>query len=169
MKKSITKLTLISTIALIGIGTAACSNSDDSSKTASSHKVAKKKAPEFHKIGDTVKVGKVTYTLKSVTTTDYRNEFADSKPKNVIKVVYHVKNGTKKDLSIGMDLDVYGPTNDKLKEYPIEDSTLDAIAAGKSATVTTGYGTNKLGKFELQFKPLTDFDAKAAKFKVNVK
>ena len=124
-------------------------------------------APQF-KVGDTVKVGKVEYTLKSVTTTSYRNEFADEKPKNVIKVVYHVKNDGKKDLPIGTDLDAYGPDNSKLKDYPIEDSTFDSVAPGKEADVTTGFGTKKLGSFELQFAPLVSTE-KAAKFKVTVK
>ncbi|MEB3364954.1 hypothetical protein SDC49_20170 [Lactobacillus sp. R2/2] len=36
------------------------------------------------------------YTLKSAAKTSERNEFEDSKPKHVIKIVYHVKNDSKK-------------------------------------------------------------------------
>ena len=110
----------------------------------------------------------VVYTLKSVQKTDERNEFADTKPQNVIKVVYHVKNCGKEDLSIGTDLSVYGPDNSKLKSYPINGQTLDAIAPGKESDVITGFGTDKLGDFELQFRPLVSIN-KAAKFKINVK
>lgn len=166
--KHFSKLALATGAIVLSLGLSACSS--DSSSSSNSSKVAKKKAaPKFYKVGDTAKVGKVSYTLKSVETTTDRNEFEDSKPKNVIKVVYHVKNGSDDDLSIGADLNAYGPDNNKLKEYPISDSTLDSIAAGKEADVTTGFGTNKLGKFELQFSPIASFDSKTAKFKVDVK
>ena len=165
------KVALIGGIALISIGLTACSSENNDTQggtkvTKSSHSTKPK--IKYYKIGDTVKVGKVEYTLKSVTTTSYRNEFADEKPRNVIKVVYHVKNDGKKDLAIGTDLDAYGPDNSKLKDYPIEDSTFDSIAPGKEADVTTGFGTKELGKFELQFAPLISTE-KAAKFKVTVK
>lgn len=153
----------------MGTGLTACSNSSQDETATKTNVSKKKKISEFHKIGETVKVGKVTYTLKSVKTTKERNQFADSKPKHVIKVTYHVKNNSKDDLSIGTDLDVYGPNNQKLKEYPLNDQTFDSIAAGKEAKVVTGFGTNKLGKFELHFEPLASFDAKAEKYKVNIK
>lgn len=152
-------------ILVFAIGGAMGSSSNGGTKENSSSSTAKK--PNFYKVGDTVKVGKATYTLKSVETTDERNEFADDKPANVIKVVYHVKNNSDEDLPIGTDLEAYGPDNNKLKSYPINDTTLDSIAAGKEADVTTGFGTDKLGNIELQFSPLVSTD-KAAKFKVNV-
>lgn len=152
-------------ILAFAIGGAMGSNSNGGTKENPSSSTAKK--PNFYKVGDTVKVGKATYTLKSVETTNERNEFADDNPANVIKVVYHVKNNSDEDLPIGTDLEAYGPDNNKLKSYPINDTTLDSIAAGKEADVTTGFGTNKLGNIELQFSPLVSTD-KAAKFKVNV-
>ena len=161
-----------SALALLSIGTSACgseSSKDTASSSSSSSKVTKKKTIEFYKIGDTVKVGKVTYTLKSIKTTTYRNEFADEKPKYVIEVTYHVKNNSKdEDLPVGTDLNVYSPTNTKLKIYPIQNTTVDSIAPGKEADVTTGFGTNKLGQFELHFEPLASFDTKPAKFKATV-
>lgn len=165
------KVALIGAVFLAGVGLSACSNSNNDTQggtkvTKSSHN--SKPKIKYYKVGDTVKVGKVEYTLKSVTTTSYRNEFADEKPKNVIKVVYHVKNDGKQDLTIGTDLNAYGPDNSKLKDYPIEDSTFDSVAPGKEADVTTGFGTKKLGSFELQFAPLVSTE-KAAKFKVTVK
>lgn len=154
---------------VLGIGSTMGENGSTNNSSSSTNSTTKKESkPSFDKIGDTVKAGKVEYILKSVTKTSERNEFADDKPKNVIKVVYHVKNNDKKNLPIGTDLNVYGPDNSKLKVYPIKNSTFDAVAAGKEADVTTGFGTNKMGQFELQFAPLISTE-KPAKFRVTVK
>ncbi|MDF7683365.1 hypothetical protein PT287_07605 [Lactobacillus sp. ESL0679] len=170
MKK---KIFILATALLAATSLTACSsnNNDTQGGTKVSKSAQKKAQPKinYYKIGDTVKVGKVEYTLKSAKAVSERNEFADTKPKNVIKIVYHVKNDSKKDLPIGTDLNVYGPSNTKLKNYPINNNTLDSVAAGKEANVTTGFGTKKLGTFELQFKSLVDFESKAAKFKVTIK
>lgn len=136
-------------------------------KTTAKAKKSSAKKTQFYKVGDTVKVGDVVYTLKSVEKTDERNEMNDKQFKNVLKVVYHVKNEGSDELPIGTDLDVYGPDNNKLDTYPINDTTVNSVAAGKEADVTTGFGTDKLGDFELQFKPLVSVN-KAAKFKVNI-
>lgn len=163
MNKAIT----IGAAVMMSLSLAACGNTSSTSST--SHTTSSQKAaPKYYKVGDSVKVGKVTYTLKSVEVTNERNEFEDNQPKNVIKVVYHVKNNSDKDLPIGTDLDAYGPDNTKLKSYPVDDTTLDAIAPGKEADVTTGFGTDKLGTFELQFSPFASTD-KPAKFRVKVK
>ena len=151
---------------LISLSLAACgskNNSNSNNRTTST-----KVSPKYHKLGDTVKVGKVTYTLKSVEVTKERNEFEDNQPKYVIKVIYHVKNNSDKELPIGADLNAYGPNNNKLKSYPVNDTTLDSIAAGKEADVTTGFGSDKLGAFELQFSPLVSTE-KPVKFRVKVK
>lgn len=163
MNKAIT----IGTAIMMSLSLAACGSSKNntSSNNATS---SKKVAPKYHKVGDTVKVGKVTYTLKSVEVTNERNEFEDNQPKYVIKVIYHVKNNSDKELPIGADLDAYGPNNNKLKSYPVNDTTLDSIAAGKEADVTTGFGSDKLGTFELQFSPLVSTE-KPVKFRVKVK
>lgn len=136
-------------------------------KTTAKAKKSSTKTPKFYKVGDTVKVGDVVYTLKSVEKTDERNEMNDKQFKNVLKVVYHVKNEGSDELPIGADLDVYGPDNNKLDTYPINGTTINSVAAGKEADVTTGFGTDNLGDFELQFKPLVSVN-KAAKFKVNI-
>lgn len=161
-------------IAVLGAASAivlfatACSTDNTGNGGTKVEKSSKKKSEvKYYKLGETVKVGDVEYTLKSVEKTDERNEFEDSKPANVIKVVYHVKNDGKQDLPIGADLDAYGPDNNKLKSYPVSDTTVDSIAPGKEADVTTGFGTDKMGDFELQFKPLVSIE-KSAKYKVNV-
>lgn len=161
------KIIIVGAAALMSVSLVACGNSK-SNTSSNSATSSKKVAPKYYKVGDTVKVGKVTYTLKSVEVTSERNEFADDQPKNVIKVVYHVKNNDDKDLPIGADLNVYGPDNSKLKTYPIDNTTVDAIAPGKEADVTTGFGADKLGTFELQFSPLVSTE-KPVKFRVKVK
>lgn len=159
---------IVAVIAIFIIGGALGGGSDDNGGTKVSDKSSssKKSSTKYYKIGDSVKVGDVIYTLKSVEKTDERNEFEDEQPANVLKVVYHVKNESDDDLAIGTDLDVYGPDNNKLETYAIE-NTLDSIAPGKEADVTAGFGTNKLGEFELQFAPMVSTE-KAAKFKVDV-
>lgn len=141
---------------------------NNKASTTKRQTTAKKATPKYYKVGDTVKVGKVTYTLKSVELTEERNEFEDSQPKYVVKVIYHVKNNSDKDIPIGTDMTAYGPNNNKLKSYPVSDITLDSVAAGKEADVTDGFGTDKLGTFELQFAPTISIE-KPAKFKVKVK
>ncbi|MCI6883008.1 MAG: DUF4352 domain-containing protein [Lactobacillus johnsonii] len=165
-KRIIAALGAVSAIALFATACSTDNTGNGGTKVEKSSS-SKKSEVKYYKLGETVKVGDVEYTLKSVEKTDERNEFEDSKPANVIKVVYHVKNDGKEDLPIGTDLDAYGPENNKLKSYPISNTTVDSIAPGKESDVTTGFGTDKLGDFELQFRPLASFD-KSAKFKVNV-
>ena len=165
-KRIIAALGAVSAIALFATACSTDNTGNGGTKVEKSSS-SKKSEVKYYKLGETVKVGDVEYTLKSVEKTDERNEFEDSKPANVIKVVYHVKYDGKEDLPIGTDLDAYGPENNKLKSYPISNTTVDSIAPGKESDVTTGFGTDKLGDFELQFRPLASFD-KSAKFKVNV-
>ena len=165
-KRIIAALGAVSAIALFATACSTDNTGNGGTKVEKSSS-SKKSEVKYYKLGETVKVGDVEYTLKSVEKTDERNVFEDSKPANVIKVVYHVKNDGKEDLPIGTDLDAYGPENNKLKSYPISNTTVDSIAPGKESDVTTGFGTDKLGDFELQFRPLASFD-KSAKFKVNV-
>lgn len=157
-------------VILVGcVGTSMGSDKENGGEKVGSTKTKQttEKKTKYYKVGDIVKVGDVTYTLKSVTTTKERNQYADKKPKYVIKVVYHVKNGTDDSLAIGTDEDVYGPDNNKLDSYPINGTTLDSIAAGKEKDVIEGYGANKLGTFEIHFKPLVSLE-KEAIYKVKV-
>lgn len=156
-------------IVVIIVGASAMGGGDDNGGTkVNSTSSSKKETPKFYKLGDTVKVGDITYTLNSVETTSERNEFEDSKPKNVIVVKYHVKNNSEDELPVGADLDVYDSSNDKADSYPVDGETMDAVAAGKEMDVTQGFGVKKLGKVELQFSPLVSTE-KAAKFQVEVK
>lgn len=121
----------------------------------------------YHKVGESAKVDGVTYTLKSVELTDERNEFEDKQPKYVVKVIYHIKNETGDEITIGNDSDVYDPDDTKLEEYAIDGTGLDSLADGKEADVTVGYSADKLGTFELQFCPIDD-DAEPVKFTAEV-
>lgn len=121
----------------------------------------------YHKVGESAKVDGVTYTLKSVEVSDDRNSLESTQPKYVIKVVYHVKNDTDDELSIGGDLDMYDPGDNKLDTYPISGTTSDTVAVGKEADVITGFSADKLGTFELQFCPSSD-DAEPVKFTADV-
>lgn len=143
------------------------SDSNGGKQENSSTKSTTKK-PDFYKVGDTVTVGDVTYTLNSVQAVSERNEFEDENPKYVIKVTCHVKNNFDKDLPIGTDLDAYGYDNKKLNTYPVNNITLDSIASGKEADVVAGFGADSLNEIELQFKPFISTH-KAAKFKVAAK
>ncbi|WP_208422146.1 DUF4352 domain-containing protein [Latilactobacillus fragifolii] len=156
---------LVVIVVAIG-GSALGGNKNNGGKQVSSNSSNKEASSKMYKLGDTVKVGDATYTLKSVEKTDERNEMADKQPANVIKVVYHVKNDGKEDLPVGTDLNVYGPDNNKLDTYALE-NTMDSVAAGKEMDVTAAYGTDKLGKFELQFAPLISIK-QAAKYSVEV-
>ncbi|MDT3394685.1 MAG: DUF4352 domain-containing protein [Bacillota bacterium] len=154
-------------VIVVAVGASMGGNKDNGGKKVSStSSSSKKESSTLYKVGDTVKVGDVTYTLNSVEKTDERNQFDDTNPANVIKIVYHVKNNGKEDLPVGTDLSVYGPDNNKLKTYALE-NTMDAVAAGKEMDVTAAYGTDKMGKFELQFAPLVSIK-KAAKYQVEV-
>ena len=157
---------ILAIIVVFGIGSALGGGKDNGGSKVSSTS-SSKKATKYYKVGDTVKVGDVTYTLKSVETTTERNEYADEKPANVIVVTYHVKNNSDDDIPVGADLTAYGPDNNKLKDYPIDGATMDAVAAGKEMDVKTGFGLKKLGKVELQFAPLVSLK-KAAKYQVDV-
>lgn len=132
-----------------------------------SSQTSKNKAVKFYKIGDSVKVGDVTYKLLSVQKTDYRNQFESSKPSNVIEVRYHVINNSDEDISVGHDAEAYGSDNNKLESYPIKDVTWDSIAPGKEIDVIKGFGLNVLGDVEIHFSPFLSFE-KSAKYKVNI-
>lgn len=163
MKKSIVLVAAVT--ALLTLSACGSTSGKSGSNDAKSSQAASKKS-EFHKIGESVTVDKVTYTLTGVATTDERNQFDDTKPANVIKVTYTIKNGSDKEVPVGTDLQVYGPDGKKLKSYA-NTNTMDSVAAGKSIDAVAHFGTAKLGEFELQFAPFLSF-SNAAKFKATV-
>lgn len=155
MKKYLKLISAFLSLLFVGVVLTGCSsnNNDNSTSSTQSTKNAKDENKTY-KVGDTAKVGDVVYTLTSVEKTDDRNEF-ENETANVIKVTYHVTNNSNADITLGTDLSVYGPNNQKLNSYALPNATvLDSIAAGKEADVTEAFASDSLGKFELQFKPL---------------
>lgn len=126
----------------------------------------KKEKNTFYKIGDSVKVGDVTYTLNSVELTDQRNEFEEKQPAQVVKITYTVKNDGKEDIPVGADVEVYGPDDKKAETYANE-NTMGSVASGKQMDVTAHFALNQTGEIEIHFAPLISFE-KSAKFKVTV-
>lgn len=133
-------------------------------KSSQSSKV--KENNTFYNVGDSVKVGDVTYTLNSVELTDERNEFEENQPAQVVKITYTVKNDGKEDIPVGADVEVYGPDDKKAETYANE-NTMGSVASGKQMDVTAHFALNQTGEIEIHFAPLISFE-KAAKFKATV-
>lgn len=137
--------------------------------TSTEDKDEEKEEPEkdgAYKVGDSVKVGDVTYTLKNVSLTDERNEFADTEPANVIKIEYTVQNDSDDDIPIGADVEVYDASGKKMDSYP-NDNTMNSVAPGKSIDAVAHFGLDQTGDIEILFAPLISLE-KAATFKVNI-
>ncbi|MBU5364859.1 DUF4352 domain-containing protein [Enterococcus devriesei] len=155
------------------IGSSLGGNTDDHAsdnggeKVENSSKSSEKEVTEtFYKVGDSVKVGNVTYTLNNVELTDQRNQFEEKQPAQVIKITYTVKNDDKQDIPVGADVEVYGPDDKKAETYANE-NTMGSVASGKQMDVTAHFALNQSGKIEIHFAPLISFE-KAAKFKTTV-
>lgn len=144
-------------------------NDNGGTKVETTAKSSDKKADDstkFYKVGDTVKVGDVNYTLNSVELTDERNEFEENKPAQVVKITYTVKNDSENDIPVGTDVEVYGSDDKKASSYANE-NTMGSVASGKQMDVTSHFGLNQTGEIEIQFSPLVSFE-KAAKFKATI-
>lgn len=144
-------------------------NDNGGKKVETTAKSSDKKADDstkFYKVGDTVKVGDVNYTLNSVELTDERNEFEENKPAQVVKITYTVKNDSENDIPVGADVEVYGSDDKKAESYA-NDNTMGSVASGKQMDVTAHFALNQTGEIEIQFSPLVSFE-KAAKFKATV-
>lgn len=123
-------------------------------------------ADEFYKIGDTVAVGDVEYTLTGVEFSEERNQFDETNPDNVVKISYTVKNNGDSDLAVGMDVEVYGSDDKKTETYP-NDNTMGSVAPGKQMDVVAHFGLNAPGEIEIHFAPLVSFK-QAAVFKATI-
>lgn len=166
---------IIIILVIAGIG-GSLSGGKDKKSTNGGEKVSKDKTEQtsksdtksndFYKVGDTVKVGDVEYTLTSVELSEERNQFADTDPANVVKISYTVKNNGDSDLPVGADVEVYGPDDKKSESYP-NDNTLGSVAPGKQMDCVQHFGINSNGEIEIHFAPLISFE-NAAKFKASV-
>lgn len=107
-------------------------------------------------IGDTAEVDGIKYTLKSVSLTEERNEFADTEPAMVVKVEYEVENGKEDEIPVGADLEVYDGTGNKMDSYPL-DNSMGSLQPGKKMQATQHFGIEE-GPIEIYFKPLISFE-----------
>lgn len=153
-------------IAIGGVATSRSDNGGEKVEQKSSAKTKEKESDKFYKIGDTVQVGDVEYTLKHVELTDERNEFDDKKPAQVVKISYTVKNNSDKDIPVGADVNVYGSDNKKSDSYANE-HTMGSVASGKEMECITHFGLNQTGDIEIHFSPLVSFE-NPAKFKAHI-
>lgn len=107
-------------------------------------------------VGDTAEVDGVKFTLKSVTTTDERNEFAETEPAMVVKIEYEVENGTEEEIPVGGDLQVYDATGNQVELYPL-DGTMGSLQPGKKIQGVDHYGIEQ-GPIEIYFQPMISFE-----------
>ena len=118
-------------------------------------KVEEKEKEVTYSIGDHAEVDGVKMTLKSVTTTEERNEFAEIDPAIVVKIEYELENGTEEEIPVGLDLQVYDGTGNQVDSYPL-DNTLGSLQPGKKIQVTEHYGITE-GPIEIYFQPIASF------------
>lgn len=118
-------------------------------------------------IGDSAEFKDSKFTLKSVSTTDERNQFDKTKPNKVIKVEYELENLSDSELPYGMDLTVYDGAGNKMELYAL-DNSMGAVASGKKVQGVQHFGIMEGGKIEIQYKPVISFDDPAV-FEVEVK
>jgi len=117
---------------------------------------AEESEDEMYGVGDTVEVDGVEFTLVGVSTTDERNEFAETDPTHVVEIEYEIVNNTEEEISIGMDLDVYDGSGSQAESYPL-DSTLGSLKPGKNIQGVDYYGIEE-GPIEIYFAPLISFE-----------
>lgn len=117
-------------------------------------------------IGDTAEFDEAKFTLKDVTTTDERNEFADTDPDNVIAIEYELENISDEDIPYGAELTVYDAEGNQMDSYPL-DSDMGSLAPGKKVQGVEHHGVDALGTIEIHFAPLISFED-AAVFEVDI-
>jgi len=165
-------VTLLSTVFLV-LALAACGGESDTSGSESNNKSSgekqkteKKEEKKTYGIGDTVEIDGVKFTLKNVSLTDERNEFAETNPKQVVKIEYEIVNNTEEEIAVGGDLQVYDGTGNQVESYPL-DNTMGSLQPGKKMQCVEHYGIEK-GPIEIYFQPLFSMEDPAI-FKADVK
>lgn len=164
------KFLLLIAAVFLTFGLAACSGDtdqasstgDDSTGTSESENKVEEQAEEESEenksfgIGDTAEVDGVKFTLKSVTTTDERNEFADTEPTTVVKVEYEIENVSDEEIPVGGDLQAYDGTGNQVESYPL-DNTMGSLQPGKKIQGVEHFGIEE-GPIEIYFAPLVSFE-----------
>ena len=116
-------------------------------------------------IGDTAEVEGIKFTLKNVSLTDERNEYAETQPAKVVRIEYEIENNTEDEIPVGGDLEVYDNTGNKVESYPL-DNTLGSLQPGKKMQGVEHFGISE-GPIEIYFQPLLSFE-KPVIFKADV-
>lgn len=159
-------LTAILTFGLVACGDVEESSGDDSADANNEESVTEEtpneegeEAKEESKsltVGDSAEVDGVKFTLKNVTTTDERNEFADTDPAMVVKIEYEIENNSDDEIPVGGDLEVYDGTGNKMELYPL-DNTMGSLQPGKKIQGVEHFGIEE-GPIEIYFAPLISFE-----------
>lgn len=156
--------TLLSTSLLL----AACGDTTET-KEEPKKEVKEEKKDEALKLGDTKKVGEITYTLNSVKKTDETNEFNEVEPQQVIQLEYTVKSEAEDDYPLGTDAKVY-VDGKQADDYPLGSDKTGTISKGREGTGSQSFSIPKDAKeIEVEFAPLSSIDSKKALYKVEVK
>ena len=113
---------------------------------------------EVYKIGDVIKVstsnGSYSLTITSVTETDERNEFSDTKADRVIIVDYAYENIDVDDqlYIFESNFKAYDADNNSLETYPADIKSADSISAGRKTTGQMAFAlNNSTNKIELEY------------------
>lgn len=117
-------------------------------------------------IGDTAEFDNVKFTLKEVSTTDERNQFADEDPTTVVKIEYELENIGDDDLPYGADVTVYDAAGNQMDSYPL-DNDMGSLAPGKKVQGAEHHAIDEVGTIEIHFAPLISFES-AAVFEVDI-
>ena len=155
-------LTAILTFGLVACGDVEESSGDDSAESSNEENVteegekAKEEESKSLTVGDSAEVDGVKFTLKNVTTTDERNEFADTDPAMVVKIEYEIENNSDQEIPVGGDLEVYDGTGNKMESYPL-DNTMGSLQPGKKIQGVEHFGIEE-GPIEIYFAPLISFE-----------
>lgn len=150
------KLLLFMLAALLTTGLVACDETTSGTEEKDGgDSTEAKKGDEELTIGDTAEIDGIKFTLKNVTTTDDRNQFADTNPTMVVKIEYEVENNTDDSIAVGGDLELYDGTGNKMDLYPLE-NTMGSLQPGKKMQGTEHFGIEK-GPIEIYFEPLFSF------------
>lgn len=162
MRKLTLFLSLLLTLALVACGASDTNSTNDGSNTDPMDENAQDETPEndnggaYYNLGDTAEVDNIKFTVKNVSLTDDRNEFADEDPNKVVKIEYEIENGTDEEIPIGADLQAYDGTSNQVKSYPL-DNTMGSLQPGKKIQGVEHFGIEE-GPIEVYFQPMFSFE-----------
>lgn len=105
------------------------------------------------KIGQEVTKKNVKFKPTKAYYTDERNEFADMKADKVLVIEMDITNNGKEDIPVGTDVTAYADGK-KLEMYPINDTLMDGLSAGRSISGKQGFAiVGNPKNIELEFEP----------------